>query len=103
MKKQLLAAAVLAANVLSVTGGLALLAPVHAAETAAPPVSIQAALQAQAGKRVKLHLASGDALEGKVQSVGDNVVVIAELTGMEFFGATVRIDQVAAVVVRTGQ
>jgi hypothetical protein len=33
--------------------------------------------------------------------VSDEVVNIAELTGMEFFSATVAIDQVAAVIVRT--
>ncbi len=74
----------------------------QAAETAAPE-SIEAARQAQAGKRVKLHLSLGEALEGKVQHVGGTVVVIAELTGMEFFGATIRIDQVAAVVARSAQ
>jgi hypothetical protein len=81
-----------------------LVAPVHtawAADTAAAPASIAAALQVQAGKRVKLHLASGESLEGKVQSQNDQVVVIAELTGMEYFSATVRLDQVTAVVARS--
>jgi len=44
---------------------------------------------------------SGDALEGKVQSQKEQVVVIAELAGMEYFSATARLDQVAAVVART--
>lgn len=81
----------------------ALLTPVHAvwAADSAAHASIAAALQAQAGKRVKLHLVSGDALEGKVQSQKEQVVVIAELAGMEFFSATVRLDQVAAAVART--
>lgn len=87
---------------LVVSSGLAMVPATDAAEPSAP-ASIEVALQAQAGKRVKLHLASGESLEGRVQSIGDSVVVLAELTGMEFFGATVRIDQVAAVVVRSGQ
>ena len=81
----------------------AVLTPVQAvwATDAAAPATIAAALQAQTGKRVKLHLASGESLEGKVQSQNEQVVVIAELAGMEFFSATVRLDQVSAVVAGT--
>ena len=63
--------------------------------------SIRAAIEQNLGKRVKLKLSSGQDLEGKVVEVSDEVVNIAELTGMEFFGATVALDQVAAVIVRT--
>jgi len=65
------------------------------------PDSIRAAIEQHVGKRVKLKLASGQDVEGKVVEVSDEVVTIAELTGMEFFGATVALDQVAAVIVRT--
>jgi hypothetical protein len=64
------------------------------------PGSIRQALEQQVGKRAKLKLVSGQDLEGKVVEVGNEVVVVDELTGMEFFGGTVRIDQVAAVIVR---
>ena len=70
-------------------------------EAAQNPGTIREALEQQLGKRAKLKLASGQDLEGKVMEVGDEVVVINELAGMEFFGATVRLDQVAAVIVRT--
>jgi hypothetical protein len=40
-------------------------------------------------------------VEGKVVNVGEKVVNVSELTGMEYFGATVRLDQVAAVIART--
>lgn len=81
-------------------GAGALGIPDAAAEEAAAPVSIKAALEAQLGKRAKLRLVSGEELEGKVKSVGAEVLWISELTGMEFYGATVRLDQIAAVVTR---
>lgn len=64
------------------------------------PGSIRDALEQQLGKRAKLKLVSGQDLEGKITEVGNEVVIVSELTGMEFFGATVRLDQVAAVIVR---
>jgi hypothetical protein len=64
--------------------------------------SIRQALEQQLGKRAKLKLVSGQDVEGKVVNVGEKVVSVSELTGMEYFSATVRLDQVAAVIVRTG-
>ncbi len=80
------------------------MASVHAQQStasAANPGSIRQALEQQLGKHAKLKLVSGQDVEGKVTEVSDEVVVVSELTGMEFFGATVRLDQVAAVIVRT--
>jgi hypothetical protein len=71
-----------------------------AQDAAANPGSIRQALEQQLGKRAKLKLVSGQDLEGKVSEVSNDVVIVDELTGMEFFGATVRLDQVAAVIVR---
>ena len=62
--------------------------------------SIRQAIELQAGKRVKLKLISGQDIEGVVAKVGSQAVSLTELTGMEFFDATVRVDQVAAVIVR---
>ena len=64
------------------------------------PDAIKHALEQQVGKRVKVKLASGQDLEGKVTKVGAHAVQLGELRGMEFFDATVRLDQVAAVIVR---
>lgn len=64
------------------------------------PDAIRQALEQQMGKRVKLKLVSGQDLEGKVTRVGNQAVTLTELTGMEFFDATVRVDQVAAVIVK---
>lgn len=62
--------------------------------------TMRQAIEQHAGKRVKFKLVSGQDIEGIVAKVGNQAVSLTELTGMEFFDATVRIDQVAAVIVR---
>lgn len=64
------------------------------------PEAIRHTLEQQTGKRVKLKLVSGQDLEGKVSRVGSQAVVVTELSGMDFFDATVRVDQIASVIVR---
>ncbi|MGC4098364.1 MAG: hypothetical protein QM706_14715 [Nitrospira sp.] len=64
------------------------------------PDVLKSALEQQAGKRVKLKLESGQDLEGKVAKVGSHAVRFAELTGMEFFDATVKLEDIAAVIVK---
>ena len=64
------------------------------------PEAIRHTLEQQTGKRVKLKLVSGQDLEGKVSRVGSQAAVVTELSGMEFFDATVRVDQIASVIVR---
>ncbi len=60
-------------------------------------------LQSQSGKQVELRLKSGDKISGKVAAVGDNLVHLTVLTGMEMFEATVSISDISAVVVRTAK
>ena len=38
--------------------------------------------------------------KGKVENVGTHAVQLSELSGMEFFDATVKLDEVAAVIVK---
>ena len=83
------------------TSNFTLFSNAYADGAAAPSPSIKSALEVRTGKPAKIKLVSGQDIEGRVQSVGAEVVIIAELTGMEFFSATVRIDQVAAVIYRT--
>jgi len=64
------------------------------------PDTIKSMLEQQVGKRVKLKLESGQDLEGKVAKIGSHAVQLAELTGMEFFDATVKLDKIAAVIVK---
>lgn len=102
--RQALSPAVLTLALSLALGAGMAVASVYAQESAATatnPGSIRQALEQQVGKRAKLKLVSGQDVEGKVAQVSDEVVIVSELTGMEFFGATVRLDQVAAVIVRT--
>lgn len=64
------------------------------------PDVIRHALEQQSGKRVKLKLLSGQDLDGKVQKIGAQAVTLAELGGMDFYDATVRLDQIAAVLAK---
>ena len=102
--RQVLGAVVLGLA-LAVTGGAGVSIPDVLAQdkpaSAESPGSIRQALEQQLGKRAKLKLVSGQDVEGKVVNVGEKVVNVSELTGMEYFGATVRLDQVAAVIART--
>lgn len=100
---KLLCAAIVGLALLLSTAAGFVVSSASAQETgaAANPTSIRMALEQQLGKRAKLVLASGEDVEGKVAEVSDKVVIIQELTGMEFYGATVRLDEVAVVIVRT--
>ena len=62
--------------------------------------AMRLALSEQVGKRVRLKLASGQDLEGQVAGVGTHAAALTQLTGLEFYNATVAIDQIAAVIVR---
>lgn len=57
-------------------------------------------LSRQQGKSVKLRLAGGEELEGKVALVGKDVVHLSGLAGREFFDAVVDLDRVQAVIAR---
>ena len=52
------------------------------------------------GKRVKLKVRSGQELEGTVAKVGAHAVHVAQLAGMDFYGAAVRLDDISAVIVK---
>ena len=62
--------------------------------------AIKVNLERQVGKRVRLRLISGQDVEGSVIAVGTASVHVARLAGMDFFDAVVRLDQIAAVIVR---
>lgn len=84
--------------------GLILLAPVLAAEEPALQVSqvdtVRAVLAKHTGERVTVKLDSGEELSGKVQSVGDHVAHLSELSGKEFYDAVIDLDEIAAVIIR---
>ena len=60
-------------------------------------------LQRQVGQKVELRLKSGEKIGGKVEAVGDKAVHLSALTGQEFFDAAVVLDDISAVVIRTGK
>jgi len=62
--------------------------------------AIKVNLERQVGKRVRLRLTSGQDIEGTVVAVGAAGVHVGRLVGTEFFDAVVRLDQIAAVIVR---
>lgn len=64
------------------------------------PDVIKQILEQQVGKKVKVKLESGQDLEGKMAKVGAHAVQLTELTGMEFFDATVKLEEIAAVIVK---
>ena len=83
---------------------IAVMNTVALADTALHPVkdSNQAAiLQTRTGQQVELRLKNGEKVSGKVAFVGDNLVHLTTLTGMEMYEATVTISDISAVVVRT--
>ena len=94
------------ALVLALLLGIALfLGPASAtAQDAALEVNgdaIKVTLERQVGKRVRLRLISGQDVEGTVVAVGTAGVHVGRLaSGMDFFDAVVRLDQIAAVIVR---
>ncbi len=91
-------------GLLLTVGGMAVAVPTVSAEEAVldlnSPDAIKHALEQQVGKRVKVKLESGQDLEGKVAKVGTHAVQLSELSGMEFFDATVKLEEIAAVIVR---
>jgi hypothetical protein len=62
--------------------------------------AIKVSLERQMGKRVRLRLLAGQDVEGTVVAVGTAAVHIGRLAGMDFFDGVVRLDQIAAVIVR---
>ena len=67
-----------------------------------PTDTAKTVLDKQIGQKVELRLKSGEKLAGKVEKVGDKAVHLSAIAGQELFDAVVVLDDVAAVLVRTG-
>lgn len=90
MRTAIVVAALAAGPVAAEEGGLGV----------ADGTSVRDVLAKQVGKSVTLRLQGGEELSGKVQTVGKELVVLSPVTGRDFFDAAVRVDSVAAVLVR---
>ena len=86
--------------VLSLTGPPTLVIAEESTVDLNSPDVMKSALEQHLGKRVKVKLESGQDIEGKVAKVGSQALYLTELTGMEFFEATVKLDAVTAVVAK---
>ena len=65
-----------------------------------PNDTVRSVLERQVGQVVDLRMKSGEKIGGKVDKVGDKLVLISQLTGADYFDAVVDIDDIAAVAVR---
>jgi hypothetical protein len=63
--------------------------------------SVKDLLARHKGKHIIIRLNSGQDLEGELEEIGDHVLHMTELAGMEFYDAVVRLETVAALIVRT--
>ena len=63
-----------------------------------PSMSLKDNLASNIGKRVSLMISAGESVEGTIEKVDDHFVLIAKLSGKDFYDALVRIDEVKAVV-----
>ena len=65
-----------------------------------PNDTIRSVLERHVGQVVDLRMKSGEKVGGKVDKVGDKLVLLSQLTGADFFDAVVDLDNIAAVAVR---
>ena len=67
-----------------------------------PADTVASILKKQTGQKVELRMKSGEKLGGKVEAVGEKAVHLSAVTGQELFDAVVVLDDVSAVLIRTG-
>lgn len=65
-----------------------------------PSDTMHSILESDIGLPIKVRLRSGAELSGIVTKVGNGVVQLSELAGMEYYDAIVRIDDISAVIVK---
>ena len=62
--------------------------------------TVKIVLERHAGKEVIVRLNSGGEIQGVVTKVGDNIVHISKISTMSYYDAVVRIDSIAAVLMK---
>ncbi len=77
--------------------------PLHAEEKK-PIVNvsdgIREILTANIGKRISIKTDSGEAIEGSVVSVGNQLVHLEKLTGKDFYDSVICIDKITSVTIK---
>ncbi len=61
---------------------------------------IREILTANIGKRIAVKTDSGEAIEGTVASVGNQLVHVEKLTGKDFYDAVICIDKITSVTIK---
>ena len=67
-----------------------------------PTDTVATVITRQVGQRIELRLKSGEKIAGKLEAVGEKAAHLSALTGQEFFDAVVALEDISAVIVRTG-
>jgi hypothetical protein len=67
-----------------------------------PADTVTTVLTRQVGQRVELRMKSGEKLAGKLEAVGEKTAHISALAGQELFDAVVVLEDISAVIIRTG-
>jgi hypothetical protein len=62
--------------------------------------SLRTILESDVGLPVKLRLRSGNEISGTITRIGNGIVQISEVSGMEFYDAIVSIDDISAVLIK---
>ena len=62
--------------------------------------SMKEILRRYKGKHIRIHLIAGNEFEGDLTEVGEDVVHLTELAGMDYYDALVRIESITALILR---
>jgi hypothetical protein len=62
---------------------------------------IRTVLNRQVGQKIELRLKSGEKIGGKLESVGDRLIHLTSIAGMEYFEAVIVLEDVSAVLFRS--
>lgn len=65
-----------------------------------PQFGIKEILQAKVGARVTVRTDSGEAIEGTVTKVGDQLLHLSRITGKDFYDAIIRVDRITSVIMK---
>ena len=65
--------------------------------------SIVSVLKRQVGQRVELRLKSGEKIGGKVEGLGEKLVHLSGIAGMEYYEAAIAVEDVSVILVRAAK